>query len=167
MAAGGTPVSNGPHNGGCQCGAVRYRVEGPLEDRHICFCRMCQKAAGNYFMPLGKLGRAHFVVTRGEIAWFRSSEEVRRGFCRDCGTPLVYDPLDAATMSVTLGSLDDPDAAKPTFQCGPQAKPEWFGELDRLAWEEVDPAPWYDRVAPSNRQHPDHDTAAWPNGDQR
>jgi hypothetical protein len=41
------------HTGGCQCGAVRYRIEGELEYPHLCHCRMCQKAAGNYFMPLG------------------------------------------------------------------------------------------------------------------
>ncbi|MGG2476082.1 GFA family protein, partial [Rhizobium sp. BR5] len=37
---------------GCQCGAVRYRIEGGLRYPHLCHCRMCQKASGNYFMPL-------------------------------------------------------------------------------------------------------------------
>ena len=37
--------------GGCQCGAVRYRVEGPVKHASICNCRMCQKALGNFIAP--------------------------------------------------------------------------------------------------------------------
>ncbi|MEQ8373768.1 MAG: GFA family protein, partial [Roseibium aggregatum] len=32
------------HTGGCQCGALRFKVEGPLGEASICHCRMCQKA---------------------------------------------------------------------------------------------------------------------------
>ena len=32
------------YTGGCQCGAVRFRVAGPLRHASICNCRMCQKA---------------------------------------------------------------------------------------------------------------------------
>ena len=41
-----------PITGGCQCGAVRYRITAPFENPHICHCRMCQKAFGNYFAAL-------------------------------------------------------------------------------------------------------------------
>ena len=68
------------YTGGCQCGAVRYRVEGTLSDPHLCHCRMCQKAAGNYFLPLANAPRARFSITRGTPGWFQSSEIVRRGF---------------------------------------------------------------------------------------
>ena len=40
------------YTGGCQCGAVRFRVEGTLGDASICHCRMCQKASGNFYQPL-------------------------------------------------------------------------------------------------------------------
>ena len=33
--------------GGCQCGAVRYRLDAPPNDANICHCRMCQKATGS------------------------------------------------------------------------------------------------------------------------
>ena len=32
--------------GGCQCGALRYRLGAMPEDVHLCHCRMCQKASG-------------------------------------------------------------------------------------------------------------------------
>ena len=37
---------------GCQCGAVRFRVEGTLDDASVCHCRMCQKAFGGFYAPL-------------------------------------------------------------------------------------------------------------------
>ena len=40
------------YSGGCQCGAVRFRVEGALGDASVCHCRMCQKASGNFYLPL-------------------------------------------------------------------------------------------------------------------
>lgn len=43
--------------GGCQCGAVRYRVTARLRNPHICHCRMCQKAFGSYFAPLAAVQR--------------------------------------------------------------------------------------------------------------
>ena len=40
------------YTGGCQCGAVRFRVEGALGDASVCHCRMCQKAFGNFYAAL-------------------------------------------------------------------------------------------------------------------
>ncbi len=39
-------------SGGCQCGAIRFRTTDLIDNAHICHCRMCQKAAGNYFAAL-------------------------------------------------------------------------------------------------------------------
>lgn len=33
------------YTGGCQCGAIRFRVAGVVKDSSICHCRMCQKLA--------------------------------------------------------------------------------------------------------------------------
>ena len=38
--------------GGCQCGAVRYAFYAPLENAHVCHCRMCQRATGGVFAAL-------------------------------------------------------------------------------------------------------------------
>lgn len=152
---------NAATTGGCQCGAVRYRIAQALENAHICHCRMCQKASGNYFLPLARTAKAKFAVTRGEVGWFQSSDIVRRGFCRDCGTPLLFDVVDRDTINVVLGSLDEPASVKPEFQCGPAAKMPWFGELDTVE-PSADETSWYAAIAPSNHQHPDHDTEQWP-----
>ena len=61
------------HTGGCQCGAVRFRVTGPLDDASICHCRMCQKAFGAYYAPLVSTRGARLEWTRGEPKRFQSS----------------------------------------------------------------------------------------------
>jgi hypothetical protein len=145
--------------GGCQCGAVRYRVGGPLTNAHVCYCRMCQKAAGNYFMPLANAQKKDFAATRGEISWFSSSDRVRRGFCRDCGTPLIFETLTARHLNVTLGSLDRPADVPPRTQDGVEGKTAWFDGLIDLpsVTTEAD-------SSMTSRQHPDHDTENWPLG---
>ena len=155
------------YTGGCQCGAVRYRAEGTLSDPHICHCRMCQKAAGNYFMPLANVARDSFDITRGQPSWFRSSHLVRRGFCSHCGTPLFYDMPDADFINITLGSLDDPDDVSPVYQAGVESRVLWFSRLAGLPERETDDgsevsATRHLIVLETNCQHPDYDTVHWP-----
>jgi hypothetical protein len=142
--------------GGCQCGAVRYRVNGALTNAHVCYCRMCQKAAGNYFMPLANAQKKDFDVTRGAISWFASSTRARRGFCKDCGTPLAFETLAAKHLNVTLGSLDRPADVPPGTQDGVEGKMAWFDKLVTLPASVTDGNP-----SMVSRQHPDHDTDEW------
>ncbi len=151
------------YSGGCQCGAVRFHATELQDNPHICHCRMCQKAAGNYFLPLGAVMRSDFTLTRGEPRWFQSSDTVRRGFCGACGTPLFYDMPEADFINITLGSLDDPNAVRPVMQSNTGRKMVWFHALDGLPLEpEAETSEREDAIAASNHQHPDHDTASWP-----
>ncbi|MCB1480114.1 MAG: GFA family protein [Rhodobiaceae bacterium] len=160
-------MSTQAYTGGCQCGAVRYRIDGPLTNAHVCHCRMCQKAAGNYFMPLANAQKADFRLTRGTLAVFSSSQSVERGFCAKCGTPLTFDTVTAAHLNVVLGSLDDPAAVQPEVQYGTESKMPWFAGLDTLPGEATEESEDQDGVPLSviretNHQHPDHDTEVWP-----
>lgn len=152
-------MSAAAFSGGCQCGGVRYQVTNGLRYPHLCHCRMCQKAAGNYFMPLGASGRDDFTLTRGEPKWFFSSERVRRGFCDHCGTPLFFDTPGTDFINVTLGSLDEPQRVTPEAQSNLASKMIWFHDLDALHREPVEDA---SAIPVLSRQHPDHDTAIWP-----
>ena len=152
-------------SGGCQCGAVRYRASAMLDTSHICHCRMCQKAAGNYFAALVGIPRDALTWTRGTPAVFKSSDPVARGFCRDCGTPLYYDYLDSRHLSVTTGSLDEPAGFPPKMQFGIEGRMPWFDTLPGLSQEgttETTMSAEVGAIAASNHQHPDHDTTSWP-----
>ncbi len=61
------------YTGGCQCGAIRFRIEGALGDASVCHCRMCQKAFGSFYAPLVNVRDAKLVWTRGEPKKFQSS----------------------------------------------------------------------------------------------
>jgi hypothetical protein len=118
--------------GGCQCGAVRYQLLTPPEHASICHCRMCQRACGQPFMTFARVKNENLRWTRGNPSVFRSSNIAERGFCNSCGTPLTYRRVEANTISVTIGSLDDPEAARPVLQFGIEGKLSWTGTLDAL-----------------------------------
>ncbi|NTJ42004.1 GFA family protein [Agrobacterium larrymoorei] len=152
------------YTGGCQCGAMRFRVEGTLKDSSICHCRMCQKAFGAYYAPLVSVRGQMFEWTRGEPKRFQSSNHVKRGFCAECGTPLTYEAPDG--IAVAAGAFDDPSAIPPVIQWGVENKIGFVDSLHRLPAEETEA----DLTSASfifdlvSYQHPDHDTAEWPRG---
>jgi hypothetical protein len=113
--------------GGCQCGAVRYVMDvAAVEKPHVCHCRMCQRATGGLFAALAGCGKDRLTWTKGEPAFFRSSNLAMRGFCRDCGTPLSFSYVDPkARFYVTIGSLDEPETAAIEIQYGVESKLSW------------------------------------------
>jgi hypothetical protein len=144
--------------GGCQCGAVRYRFDGAVGHSGICHCRMCQKASGNFGLALVSLPIAAFTWTRGKPSEFRSSPPVARGFCKDCGTPLYMHDDGDTNYEITVGSLDDPNAAPPRSQVGTESKVSWFPTLATLPAKTTDQAVAPDLLACyKSLQHPDHD----------
>lgn len=154
--------------GGCQCGAVRYALHEPPTHPHICHCRMCQKAFGSFFAPLTGVPLEAFELTRGELATFLSSDQTERGFCRNCGTPLTFHYVTSPRIAVSIGSLDEPEKVVPAHQFGIEGRLSYFATLAALpgekTTEEEDPD-LSAKIAASNHQHPDHDTATWPPGE--
>ena len=150
------------YSGGCQCGAVRFSVEGALGEASICHCRMCQKAFGNFYASLVSVRGAKLEWTRGERQRFQSSSHAWRGFCGRCGTPLTYEAPDG--MALAIGAFDEPEEIAPTMQWGTESKLPYVDDIPALPGE--------DTMADANAasflaklvsyQHPDHDTETWP-----
>jgi hypothetical protein len=152
--------------GGCQCGAVRYVLTSQPERPCICYCRMCQKASGNIFATFASVELQFFELTRGRIVWWQSSHTGRRGFCSNCGTPVAWGSAEGEdSMSVTIGSLDQPELVKPVIAYDIEAKVFWTDEvvaMRPLKMGEGRTASWpLDKVQQTTRQHPDHDTTGW------
>lgn len=149
--------------GGCQCGAIRYRIEGPLGHAGICYCRMCQKAFGSLGAPLVSVPHDQFRWTRGTPATWHSSPIVARGFCRDCGTPLFMLEEDYGVIEIAIGTLDDPALAAPDHAVGIESKIAWTDSLPGLPSQRTDQNRTPEDLAKlTNLQHPDHDTDHWP-----
>jgi len=140
-------------SGGCQCGAVRFRVEGELGRASICWCRMCQKAFAGPFGALVTVNVADLTWTRGERSTFQSSDSIRRGFCAACGTPLTFE-YSAEKIDLAVFAFDDPSAVEPVVQLATESRPTWTEHLVDM--------PVRPPIGPTgpvvSRQHPDRDT---------
>jgi hypothetical protein len=152
-------------SGGCQCGAVRFRAATPLGRSSICHCRMCQKAFGGFYAPLVNVGEGGLAWTRGEPAWFQSSNHVRRGFCPACGTPLAYDAPDG--LAIATGAFDDPEKLPPDIEFGTEGKLPYADRLPLLPKRETADDPVGFLAGIVSYQHPDHDTESWPGKDAK
>lgn len=95
------------HKGSCLCGAVAFETTGPLRPVVACHCTQCRKVSGHYWAATSvQLGDFHLTRTDG-LEWFRSSAAATRGFCRDCGATLFWQPEGESRISISPGAFDD------------------------------------------------------------
>jgi hypothetical protein len=115
--------------GGCLCGAIRYRVAGEPLALSLCHCKSCRLAAGAPSVAWVVLRSSELVFLAGTPKRFQSSPGVLRGFCDRCGTSLAYQrEAEPETIDVTTASLDRPDAFAPEREI-------WTAE--KLVWERL------------------------------
>ena len=125
------PASN-HREGGCLCGAIRYRVQGEALATTSCHCRSCRLAAGAPSLAWAIFRNEQIEFTRGVLKEFRSSAPALRGFCEHCGTALTYrtekrpDHLD-----ITAATFDDPTPFAPACE---------IRTAEKLTWEPLNPA---------------------------
>lgn len=91
--------------GSCLCGAVTYRVTGPLRPVIACHCQQCRKTTGHH-VAATSANRDHIQID-GELQWYISSDTARRGFCPICGSNLFWDG-PGQNLSIFAGTLDQP-----------------------------------------------------------
>lgn len=122
------------YEGGCLCGAVRYRVEGAPHSAGYCHCRMCQRATGAPVTAWVTYEAAKFAVIEGNLAEYRSSPPSLRGFCARCGSPLTfrYTAGGVATVDVTTASLDEPSYFPPQYHVWSMSEVPWLHLADAL-----------------------------------
>ena len=144
--------------GGCQCGAVRYRLTAEATGANICHCRMCQKAGGAPFMAFGGVRLDKLLWTRGAPKVFASSSIAERGFCAECGTPLTYRMLRARPHIGDGREFDRPAAVAPTIQFDIESKVAWLDDALASPAQDIGNFMKLDLAAVGSRQHPDHET---------
>jgi hypothetical protein len=137
-----TTKSNGVimiREGGCLCGAVRFKTEGEPVNVRICHCRNCQKAMGSPFFARALFDQSALTV-EGETGRYASSAALDRVFCKVCGSRLFAWRKSGAMAGVALAAFDDRNAFTPTDHMWVTEKMDWV-KLD-------DGLPQYPRTAP-------------------
>lgn len=117
--------------GGCLCGAVRFRAEGEPDNVRVCHCRNCQKAMGSPFFARALFDQRALTVA-GEAACYASSDRIERVFCPRCGTRLFSRRRDGTMMGVALATFDDRNAFAPTAHIWMSEKIDWVQLSDGL-----------------------------------
>lgn len=127
--------------GGCLCGALRFKVEGDPIVSGACYCRACQSVAGGG-AAYGMMFPAEALsVTKGETRSFickaDSGADVYRLFCPDCGVHLFsHNSTHPQYRSVKVGVLDDPSAFQSQGSVWTASAQPWHHvDPDLPSWE--------------------------------
>jgi hypothetical protein len=119
--------------GGCQCGAVRYRVAGSPVMAALCHCASCRRAHAAPVVGWAMYGEAQVSLHTGTPAVYESSPGVRRSFCARCGTPISFTAdYMPGLVDIPIGSLDEPARVPPTFHYWDDERLPWLHIAD--AW---------------------------------
>ncbi|MBV9931183.1 MAG: GFA family protein [Alphaproteobacteria bacterium] len=119
--------------GGCHCGAVRYRMPDAAIHQALCHCSDCRRHSGAPAVSWALVKREELGI-QGETRDYASSEHGRRHFCPTCGTALFYtnEAVFPGAIDVQTCTLDDPDAIAPTAQIQVAERVGWMARLDSL-----------------------------------
>lgn len=116
--------------GGCLCGSVRVVATGQPDRVGLCHCLDCRKHHGALFHASAIFAQQAVVVT-GETRHYRG-----RHFCPQCGSSVFGQTADE--VEVNLGSLDEPDQLRPTYELWTLRREAWLPPFPTLLRYERD-----------------------------
>ncbi|HET7313655.1 GFA family protein [Salinisphaera sp.] len=97
---------NGPREGGCACGRVRFVCDGEPGPAGACHCRSCRRWSGHFWAAV-EVDRVAFRLTcDNALRWWRSSAAASRGFCGWCGSSLFFDEPARECIEIAPGAFD-------------------------------------------------------------
>ncbi|MDX1422351.1 MAG: GFA family protein [Kiloniellales bacterium] len=92
--------------GSCLCGAVKFRVAGPLKPVIGCHCTMCRKQTSHFLAFTAAWNEDLELSEDRGLKWFRSSPHSRRGFCGECGSFLFFATDGDDKTALAAGAID-------------------------------------------------------------
>lgn len=117
--------------GGCTCGAVRYRMTSKPMFVHCCHCRWCQRETGASFALNAMIEADRVVLLRGSPEAVDTPSESGKGQkivrCPDCHIALWsnYAGAGDALHFIRAGTLDEPDRLTPDVHIYTASKQPW------------------------------------------
>jgi hypothetical protein len=124
-------MTNAVHEGGCLCGAVRYKVKGEPVVGTVCHCRFCQTRTSSAFAAMGYF-REEEVEIRGRLTMYEhrsdtSGRWLRIEFCPTCGTPVTHTvELRPGLRGIGVGTFDKPGWFRHDRHVWTRSKHDWI-----------------------------------------
>jgi hypothetical protein len=123
-----------PVEGGCQCGAVRYKLKAAPLAVYACHCKDCQRFSGTTHSISMVVPADQLQLTLGVLSMFEKSADsgriVRMLGCQGCGTKIWNEPANNPDMLILkAGTLDDLSWAAPVGNIWTASKAPWV-DLD-------------------------------------
>jgi hypothetical protein len=119
------------HDGGCTCGAVRYRMTTAPLVVHCCHCRWCQRETGSAFVLNAMIESDRVQLLSGEVAIVATPSQSGKGQriarCPRCQVAVWshYAGAGDAIRFVRVGTLDEPDRLPPDVHIYTASKQPW------------------------------------------
>jgi hypothetical protein len=119
-----------PSEGGCSCGAVRYRLTSEPLFTHCCHCLNCQRQTGSAFV-INLLIESDFVeVLAGDpqpVDVPRDDGSAQRIYrCPACQVAVFSEYGRPEIKFVRAGTLDEPSGATPDVHIYTRSKVPWI-----------------------------------------
>ena len=98
--------------GSCNCGGVKYRDNGPLDQVVACHCTQCRKQTGHFYAATNAADTDLVIEDSGSLKWYAASDIAKRGFCGNCGSALFWRANGDTKTSILAGTLDEDDGVR-------------------------------------------------------
>ncbi len=123
------------YEGGCACGAVRFRANGAPIRVGMCHCMTCRRVHGSAFGAYVIFDR-NAVSFAGRTQAWHSSQAVRRHFCPVCGSVAFMTYADRDEIDVPLGAFDETGLVEPAYELWCKHKEPWLPRGARPEYDE-------------------------------
>ncbi len=92
--------------GSCLCGNVTLSIKAFERNVVACHCKQCRKQTGHFVAATRVDNSELHVDGAGSLTWYQASEGAERGFCKHCGSLLMWRRQDSDKTSIMAGCLD-------------------------------------------------------------
>ncbi|WP_441338884.1 GFA family protein [Mesorhizobium montanum] len=123
-------------SGHCLCGGVRYQIAGELAEPIACHCTQCARTSGNFAAMAACRSADLRLLTSSTLRWYRSSDNVERGFCSRCGGNLFWRATSSGETFISAGTLDPPTGLHLSKHIFVGSKSDFYDLADGLPQEQ-------------------------------
>ncbi len=121
--------------GACDCGAVHYKITGPVKLVVNCHCNSCRKRNGASYSTYCVVSQEDLDVVQGHesVETYEVEEIGKKQFCLKCGSPLyTINKRYPGLYMVHYGSLLEHGDLIPAFNIYCESKLPWVDAISRL-----------------------------------